>query len=155
MRVERLSLLLLALIAVVMGVNYVSASSRFLHANRAFQELTLELDSFTYRNPQSPVYYAITIGNPANTEVEVIAIRTTLHSGLQLVGGGEIRAAEVLATDESTTYEVTARISDVSLVERAESEGPIKWIVRGEVLVRLDLDMTPVWIQFSADAVSS
>lgn len=147
-------MLLLALIAVVMGANYVSASSRFLDANRAFEGLTLELESFTYRNPQSPVDYTITVRNPAGTDVEVLAVRTTLHAGLQLVGGGELYATEILAPDESATYEVAARISDVSLVERAASEGSIEWVVRGEIQVRLDLDMKPVWIRFSANAVS-
>lgn len=155
MTVERISMLVLALVAVVMGANYVSASSRFLDANRAFQGLTLELESFTYQNPQSPVYYAITVENPAETDVEVLAVRTTLRAGVQLVGGGELYATEVLQPHESFTYDVTAHISDVSLVERAESEGPIDWLIRGEILVRLDPGISPVWVRFSEEIESS
>lgn len=151
MTVERISMFVLTLVALLMGANYVSATSRFLDANRAFQELTLELASFNYENPQLPVYYSVTVTNPAKTDVEVLAVRTTLRAGVQLVGGGELYATEVLQPDESFTYDITAHISDVSLVERAELEGPIVWLIRGEILVRLDQEISPVWVRFAKE----
>lgn len=148
-------MLLLALIAVVMGANYVSAASRFLDVNRAYDSLQLELESFTYRNPQSPVYVDIIVENPAHTEIEVLAIRASLRSGLQLVGGGEIQVMDVLAPGDSKTYQIAAHISDVSVLEQADAEGAIDWSVRGEIQVRLDEDVEPVWMKFRADTVPS
>jgi hypothetical protein len=152
--VERISMFLLALIALVMGANYVSASSRFLNANRAYEGLELQLESFTYRNARSPIYYSITVGNPAGTAIEVLALRTTVRAGAQLVGGGEIYSTEVLSPGDSTTYAVTAQISDIAVLERAEAEGSIDWLIRGELQVRLDEDVESVWVQFSVRAVS-
>ncbi len=149
--VERLSLVLLALIALVMGANYVSASSRFLDANRAYDEIAVHLESFTYRDARSPVHFAITVSNPAGTAIEVLAIRTTLRAGVHLVGGGELYATDVLSPGDAVTYEVNARINDVSVLERVEAEGPIEWLIRGEFQVRLDEDLQPVWLRFSAE----
>lgn len=148
-------MLLLALIAVVMGANYVSAASRFLDVNRAYDSLQLELESFTYRNPQSPVYVDIIVENPAHTEIEVLAIRVSLRAGLQLVGGGEVQVLDILAPGASKTYQIEAHVSDVSVVERAAVDDVIDWSVRGEIQVRLDEDVEPVWMKFRADTVPS
>jgi hypothetical protein len=63
---ERIALTLLALIAVVMGANYVSATSRFLDANRAYDSLSLSLESFTFSDAASPVIVEIGIENPSS-----------------------------------------------------------------------------------------
>lgn len=149
MIVERLSLLILAILAVVMGANYVSASSRFLDANRAYDELELQLESYQYRNPQSPVYYSISVRNPAGSAVEVLELRTTLRAGVQLVGGGDLRASQTLEPGDAVVYDVTARINDVAVMERLEAEGPVEWLIRGEIQVRFDDSIEPVWVRFA------
>lgn len=147
--VERLSMAILALLAVVLGVNYVSASSRFLDANRAYDELELELQSFQYRNPQSPVYYSIVIRNPADTSIDVMEMRTTLRAGVHLVGGGDVRIADTLSPGSEVTFDVAARINDVAVLERVETDGAIEWLIRGEVQVRFDESIEPVWVRFA------
>lgn len=150
-------MLVLALIAVVMGANYVSASSRFLDANRAYEQLELRLESFEYRNPESPVYYSIVVVNPADTEVEVISVRTTLRAGVHLVGGGDAAGVQLLGQDDSRTYDIVARINDVNVVEQeiAESDGETEWLIRGEVQVRFDESVEPVWVRFAVRTVAS
>lgn len=154
MSIERISVVILALIAVVMGANYVSATSRFYDANKAYDALALDLVSFTYSGASDPVPVEISIENPSTNSIDILALRLTLRAGLQNVGGGEIYLGEQLASGASQTYLVPARILDQNIMRRLE-EDEIRWLIRGEVQVRIDEDMEPVWIQFSVRTVSS
>lgn len=153
MTIERIALTLLALIAVVMGANYVSATSRFLDANRAYDSLSLTLESFEFTDAVSPVLVEIGIENPSPNAIEIRALNVTLRAGVQSVGGGDLFINEVLEQGQKQTYVVNARVVDKNYVSRLE-DGEISWLMRGEVQVRLDADIAPVWIQFSVRAVS-
>ena len=153
MRPERVALGLLALIALVMSVNYVSATGRFLDANRAYDGLGLSLDEFSYTGVESPVRVRLTVANPSDSDVDILALRISLRAGLQLVGGGEIYVNDVLAAGESRSYQVDAEIDDKNVVSRIESEG-INWLLRGEIQVQLDERVEPVWIQFSVRTIT-
>ena len=146
--------MLLGVLAVVMGVNYVSASSRFLDANRAYDSLTLSLVDFKYQGPDQPVQIAIGVENPAGTSIEVLALRVTLRAGLQQVGGGEIRVDDILPAGASTTYLIDGRIDDRTYVSRLDPAAAIRWRIRGEIRVRLDQDVAPVWIRFAVETQS-
>jgi hypothetical protein len=151
--IERISIVVLALIAVVMGANYVSATSRFLDANRAYDSLGLTLESFGYEDPETPFLVEFGVENPAGTEIEVLSIRLTLRAGLQSVGGGELFIRESLQPGETQVYAVPVRISDLTYMRRLEDD-EISWLIRGEIQVRLDADMSPVWIQFSVRVIT-
>jgi hypothetical protein len=144
---------LLALIAIVMGANYVSATSRFLEANRAYDSLGLTLESFEFSDAASPVLVEIGIENPSSNAIEILAMNVTLRAGVQSVGGGDLFINEFLEPGQGKTYLVNARVVDQNFVERLEDE-EISWLIRGEVQVRLDADLAPVWIQFSVRAVT-
>lgn len=151
---ERICLGLLALIALVMSINYVGATGRFLDANRAYDGLALTLETFEFTSAQEPVGVAILVENPADTDIDVIALNITLRAGLQSVGGGEIRVNEVLPAGASRLFEVSARITDQNIVRQLE-HSDINWLIRGEIQVRVDEDLAPVWIQFSVRAITS
>jgi len=151
--IERVALTLLALIAVVMGANYVSATSRFLDANRAYDRLELTLESFEFSDAASPVLVEIGIGNPSSNRIEILAMNVTLRAGVQSVGGGDLFLNDVLEQGQRETYVVNARVVDQNFVSRLEGS-EISWLIRGEVQVRLDADIAPVWIQFSVRAVT-
>jgi hypothetical protein len=151
--IERVALTLLALIAVVMGANYVSATSRFLDANRAYDRLELTLESFEFSDAASPVLVEIGIENPSSNAIEILAMNVTLRAGIQSVGGGDLFLNDVLEQGQRETYVVNARVVDQNFVSRLEGS-EISWLIRGEVQVRLDADIAPVWIQFSVRAVT-
>lgn len=154
MTIERISLVILALIAVVMGANYVSAAGRFLDANRAFDALSLTLESFAYEDAETPFQVEIGVENPAGTDIEILAVHLTLRAGLQTVGGGELHVQDILHPDDVVVYTIPVRITDVNHVRRIEDR-EISWLIRGEIQVRLDADINPVWIQFSVRTVTS
>ena len=153
MSIERISVVILALIAVVMGANYVSATSRFYDANKAYDALALSLVSFEYSGVTEPVPVEINIENPSSNSIDILALRLTLRAGLQNVGSGEIYIDEQLFSGATQTYLVPARILDQNVMLRLEDD-EIRWLIRGEVQVRIDADMEPVWIQFSVRTVS-
>ena len=153
MRIDRVALVILGVIAVVMTVNYVTATSRFLDANRAYDGLTLTLQDFSFTDAASPVVVDIAIENPVDSDVEILAINLTLRAGIQSVGGEGIRVDEVLAQGETRVYRIDARITDQNIVRQLEGE-EIRWLIRGEIQVRLDDDLEPVWIQFSVRTVT-
>lgn len=153
MKPERIALGVLALIALLMGVNYVSAASRFLDANRAYDGLALSLEEFSFTDADAPVIVELSVQNPSASDIDILALRITLRAGLQSVGGGEIYIDEVLPAGESTTYQVDARITDRNIVRRLEGE-EINWLLRGEIQVQLDDRVQPVWIQFSVRTIT-
>lgn len=150
---ERIAVAALAVIALVMGVNYVNATARFLDANRAYDGLSLSLVEFQFTAADEPVLVTIDVDNPSGTDIEILAMNITLRAGLQSVGGGEVRVNEVLHPQSSTELHVEARITDQNIVRRLE-ETEINWLVRGEIQVRLDDDLSPVWIQFSVRTIT-
>lgn len=154
MKPERIALGVLTLIAIVMGVNYVSATARFLDANRAYDGLTLALEEFSFVDAESPVPVAISVTNPSGSDIDVMSLRVTLRAGLQTVGNGEIYVEDRLLAGETLTYRIDATIMDRNVVRRLQDE-PINWLLRGAVQVQLDERVPPVWIEFSVRTISS
>jgi hypothetical protein len=87
------------------------------------------------------------------TAIEILAINVTLRAGIQSVGGGDLFPDDFLEQGQRRTYVINARVVDQNYVNRLEGN-EINWLIRGEVQVRLDEDLAPVWIQFSVRAVS-
>jgi hypothetical protein len=150
---ERISISVLALLALVLGANYVSATGRFLDANRAYDGLDLSLVDFQFTSVEDPVLVQIAVDNPSETDIEILALNVTLRAGLQSVGGGEVRVNEILPAGGATEVLVDARITDQNVVVRLEG-AEISWLMRGEIQVRLDNALAPVWIQFSVRTIT-
>lgn len=153
MKPERIALGVLALIAVVMGVNYVSAAARFLDANRAYDGLELSLEEFSFTNAESPVLVRLSVTNPSGSDIDVMSLRVTLRAGLQTVGSGEIYVDDRLLAGQSLTYRIDADIMDRNVVRRLQDE-EINWLLRGAIQVQLDEQVPPVWIEFSVRTIS-
>lgn len=153
MSIERGALVILALIAVVMGANWVSATTRFYDANQAYDRLTPTLEGFEFTGPNDPVFIDIGISNPSRTDVEVLWLRISLRAGLQSVGGGEVEVRQMLEAGGYEVFRVEAHITDRTYIERLEGE-PINWLLSGQLQVRLDPDITATWINFRVRAES-
>lgn len=153
MKPERIAVGVLALIAIVMGVNYVSAAARFLDANRAYDGLELSLEEFSFTNAESPVLVRLSVANPSGSDVDVMALRVTLRAGLQTVGSGEIYVDDRLLAGQSLTYRIDATIMDRNVVRRLQDE-EINWLLQGAIQVQLDEQVPPVWIEFSVRTIT-
>lgn len=153
MSVERVALTILAAIAVIMGANWISATARFYDANQAYDRLQPSLEAFEFTDAHSPVLVNIGVENPSRTSIEVLQVRITLRAGVQSVGGGTAVINELLDAGGFRVYRVEARITDRNYVDRLESES-IDWLLSGELQVRLDPDIAPVWIDFRGRTVT-
>jgi hypothetical protein len=145
--IQRVAIGLLALLALVMGVNLVSATSRFVTAYDTYDRIALELTEFTYVDAQQPVETQFVVGNPTRQTVEVIAIELALSAGVHRVGGGELRTQDRLVPGSSKTYTIHLHIFDRDYMER-NITGDVDWRVRGRIMVQLDPAIEPEWIRF-------
>jgi hypothetical protein len=145
--VQRIALLLLAALALVLGINLISATSRFTNAYETYDTLYLELTSFNYTDPDTPVPTTFTIGNPTRNTIEVIEIELNLNAGIHRVGGGTNRVLDVLEPGETRGYPVELLIFDRDYITR-RIEGEPEWRMRGRVMVSIDPAIEPVWIPF-------
>jgi hypothetical protein len=151
----RIALGLLAVLAVVLGINLVSATDRFVTAYDAYDAVRLELTEFEYVNPDEPVRTVVTITNPTGITVEVRAIELKLDAGIRRVGGGETRIGprptqEMIDTytldpGESQQFEVLLHIDDRTYV-RDLGDVEIDWQVTGRFMVKLDEGIDEEWI---------
>lgn len=148
MTIQRTSVGLLAVFAVVMGINLVSAASRFTTAYDTYDRIYMELTDFTFVDLDSPVQTEFVIANPTRQTIDIIAIEMALSSGIHRVGGGENRVMDRLGPGDSGTYPVELRIFDRSFIER-NVVGDVDWRVRGRVMVQLDPAIDPEWIPFT------
>lgn len=155
MTFARVALGLLGVLAVVLGVNLVTAANRFVTAYDAYDAVRLELVEFEYIDPETPVRTVVTITNPTNITVEVRAIELKLNAGIRRVGGGETRIETTASADkreqftlgpgESQRFEVILNIDDRTYVrDRADTE--IDWRVTGRFMVKLDEGIEAEWI---------
>ena len=155
MIVPRIALGLLLVLAVVLGINLVSATNRFVTAYDAYDAVRLELTEFEYVNPDEPVRTVVTITNPTEITVEVRAIELRLNAGIRRVGGGETRIdtrpshemGDVFTLDpgEAQQFDVVLNIDDRTYV-RDLGDGEIDWQVTGRFLVKLDEGIDEEWI---------
>jgi hypothetical protein len=151
----RIALGLLAVLAVVLGINLVSATDRFVTAYDAYDAVRLELTEFEYVNPDEPVRTVVTITNPTGITVEVRAIELKLNAGIRRVGGGETRIDSrptqemidtyTLAPGETQQFEVILNIDDRTYV-RDLGDVEIDWQVTGRFMVKLDKGIDEEWI---------
>ncbi len=155
MTFPRIALGLLAVLAVVLGINLVSATDRFVTAYDAYDAVRLELTEFEYVNPDEPVRTVVTITNPTGITVEVRAIELKLNAGIRRVGGGETRIDSrpspqmadtfTLGPGEAQQFEVVLNIDDRTYV-RDLGDIEIDWQVTGRFMVKLDKGIDEEWI---------
>lgn len=155
MTFPRIALGLLAVLAVVLGINLVSATDRFVTAYDAYDAVRLELTEFEYVNPDEPVRTVVTITNPTGITVEVRAIELKLNAGIRRVGGGETRIGSrpspemtdtfTLGPGEAQQFEVILNIDDRTYV-RDLGDVEIDWQVTGRFMVKLDKGIEEEWI---------
>jgi hypothetical protein len=146
---------LLAVLAVVLGINLVSATDRFVTAYDAYDAVRLELTEFEYVNPNEPIRTVVTITNPTGITVEVRAIELKLDAGIRRVGGGETRIdtrptqemtdTYTLGPGEAQQFEVILNIDDRTYV-RDLGDVEIDWQVTGRFMVKLDKGIEEEWI---------
>jgi hypothetical protein len=147
--VQRIALGLLAIFAMAMGLNLISATSRFVEAFKTYDTLHLALTEFHYTDPSSPIETRFEVGNTSRRTIDVIAIELNLNVGVHRVGGGENRVLDTLAPGQTASYPVLLNIFDRDYVERRVVGTP-DWRVRGRVMVEIDPAIGPVWINFVA-----
>ena len=146
---------ILGMLAVVFGINLISATDRFVTAYDAYDAVRLEMTEFEYLNPDEPVRTVVTISNPTGITVEVRAIELRLNAGIRRVGGGETRVntrpsqemAEMYTLDpgESQQFEVLLNIDDRTYI-RNLGDVEIDWQVTGRFMVKLDEGIDEEWI---------
>jgi hypothetical protein len=145
--VQRLAFGLLALLAIVLGVNLIASSSRFTTAYEVYDQLGLELEQFDYTDPDTPVATTLRVTNPSGQTIDVIAIELRLNAGVHRVGGGETRPEMEFRPQQSETFAIALNISDSRYVEQL-GDGDIDWRVTGRIHVQLDDSIDPIWIPF-------
>lgn len=155
MTVPRIAMGMLAILAIVLGINIVSATNRFVTAYDAYDAVRLEMVDFQYTNPDEPIQTVVVISNPTGITVEVRAIELRLDAGIRRVGGGETRITRLssqetreqfsLAPGESQRFEVTINIDDATYV-RSLGDSAIDWQVTGRFMVKLDEGIGEEWI---------
>lgn len=151
----RIALAILGVLALVFGINLVSATNRFVTAYDAYDAVRLELTEFEYTSPNEPVRTVVTITNPSEITVEVRAIELKLNAGIRRVGGGETRLEPrapqekrdqfTLGPGEAQQFEVFLNIDDRTYV-RDRADAAIDWRVTGRFMVKLDEDIDEEWI---------
>lgn len=155
MTFPRVALALLGVLAIVLGVNLVSATNRFVTAYDAYDAVRLEMIDFEYSSADQPVRTVVTISNPTEITVEIRAIELKLDAGIRRVGGGETRIDSrapqdlrdqfTLAPGESQEFEVILNIDDRTYVEDL-GDIEIDWQVTGRFMVKLDEGIDEEWI---------
>lgn len=155
MTLSRIALTLLGILALVFGVNLVSATNRFVTAYDAYDAVRLEMTEFEYTSPDEPVRTVVTITNPTDITVEVRAIELRLDAGIRRVGGGESRIERLAPQDkrdqftlepgEAQRFEVILNIDDRTYV-RDLGDIEIDWQVTGRFMVKLDEGIDAEWI---------
>lgn len=155
MTIPRIALALLGMLALVLGINLVSATNRFVTAYDAYDAVRLEMTAFEYTSPDDPVRTVVTIRNPTDITVEVRAIELKLNAGIRRVGGGETRIETgaprekrdqfTLGPGEAQEFEVILSIDDRTYV-RDLGAVEIDWRVTGRFMVKLDEDIDEEWI---------
>jgi hypothetical protein len=153
--IPRIALGILGVLAVVFGINLISATDRFVTAYDAYDAVRLELTEFEYVNPDEPIRTVVTITNPTEITVGIRAIELKLDAGIRRVGGGETRidsrsSQEMIDTftlgpGEAQQFEVILNISDRTYV-RDLGDVEIDWRVTGRFMVKLDKDLGEEWI---------
>lgn len=147
MIVQRTALGLLVLLAVILGINLVTSSSRFTTAYDVYDQLGLELEQFEYTNPDEQIATSLRVTNPSGKTIEVIAIELRLNAGVHRVGGGELRPGVEFPPNHSAAYSIPLNINDSDYVERLGSD-EIDWRVTGRIQVLLDEAIDSIWIPF-------
>jgi hypothetical protein len=148
MSIQRVSLALLAILAVALGINLVSASSRFVAAHDTYDRIEMELTAFRYVDPESPVETTFVVRNPTGRSIEVIEIELALNAGIHRVGGGVARPVADVPSGDILSTPIDVIIFDRDYVRRQDGE-PIDWRLRGRLMVRIDPDIDPEWIPFT------
>ncbi len=155
MTFPRVALALLGVIALILGVNLVSATNRFVTAYDAYDAVRLEMTEFEYSGPDEPVRTVVTITTPTEITVDVRAIELKLNAGIRRVGGGETRIERLdsqdmrdqfsLAPGEAQQFEVILNIDDRTYVQSL-GDVEIDWQVTGRFMVKLDEGIDEEWI---------
>ncbi len=155
MTIPRVAIGLLGVLALIFGINLISATDRFVTAYDAYNAVRLELVEFEYIDPDTPVRTVVEITNPTGITVDVRAIELRLNAGIRRVGGGETRINRLASQDirdqfslgpgEVQRFEVQLNIDDSTYV-RDLGDAEIDWQVTGRFMVKLDEGIDEEWI---------
>lgn len=148
MIVQRVAIGLLAVLSVLLGLNLIGATSRFVTAYDTYDRIEMELTQFDYIDPDTPIAATFVVRNPTNREIEVIEIELGANAGVHRVAGGTARPQTIVPAGGELTTPLDIVISDRDYVRRL-GDGEIDWRIRGRLMVKIDEDIEPDWIPFS------
>ena len=150
MTVPRISLAILAIMAVLFSVNLVTSANRFVNAYRVYDRFELAMTRFSYTSPDDPVEIVMVVSNPTEHTFTVQAIDIRLDIGVHRVGGGILYLDEPVQFPPGHMQEfpMELRINDRTYVRRLNTPTP-DWRVTGEIQVVLGSGIEPEWVRFT------
>lgn len=152
--IERISLVLFLLVAGLLTVNLYVVADRFGAATESYDQLVIDIESFTYLGPDQPVEFDLIYQNGSDSEISVTAVEFSLSANGVSVGGDDARFELRLPPESDESLELTGRLIDRNVMERAEEPDGNTWLVTGRTLVQVNGDLEPIWINFGFRAES-
>ncbi len=146
--IERIALLLLALIAIISGYALSVAASRFGNATETFDAIQFDLESFDYQRGDDTVEFSIRVTNPAMNDVLVTYVEYSFVINGVLSGGGDERPGIIIPPGESALLQLQGRITDMNYVNRIDPDETISWLVNARIQISVDERMDAVFIPF-------
>lgn len=149
---------LLAVLALVLSINLFSATGRFVDAFESYDQLELELTSFTYTTVDAPIETTFRITNPTDRAIDILSIELRINAGVRRVGGGEVRPQPTdavsgrLAAGASAEWTILLAINDRTYVDQLDQTA-IDWQMTGRIQVRVDADIREEWIPFRVGSI--
>jgi hypothetical protein len=145
--VTRVATAALAALAILLGINLVGATSRFVTAFEVYDRLEMRMPHFYYSDPDTPIATTFEVTNPTRQEVLLMEIELGLNAGVRRVGGGLTRPMTRLGPGETLSFDINLAINDRGYVRRLETD-EIDWRVRGRMQIQIEEGIDPVWISF-------
>ena len=150
MRIERVAFGVLALICILsINIIYV-ASSRFGAAAETFDSVELELETFEYQRSGSDVRFTIAVSNGGANDLEIAGTEYSyVVNGVLAGGGSDLESVMTVEPDMMGHLRLSGRITDNSYVDGLPATEPIRWLVRGRLLIGVDPRLDPTWVGFA------
>ena len=149
MRIERVALATLAVISLLSAYTIFTAASRFGAAAETFDALELDLETFEYDRSSYDVGFDIAVSNGGANELSITGVEYSfVVNGVLAGGGSDLESAVAIAPATTQLLRFSGRITDSSYVDDQPADEPLRWLVRGRLLIGVDPRLDPTWVGF-------
>lgn len=150
-RLDRLLIAVVALLALTLGANALTAVGGWVSTWQAYTSLTMGLTDVRLIDGEERIEVGLVLENGSPTPLEILEIEGWVHLNGRYISGARLRSPDLwVPPGERVETRLHAPVYQIerAFLDEQQATGALRWRVDGRVLVRGAGLGEPTWVRY-------